>query len=131
MAKGRTNGTTPEIVVEGLEDIIERDRLKHLQLRDRTHQELQAFRAARSHEIKKKKFYVAHQDDKKYDKRAMRRAIKDINTNIRHWSDKCSQSDEKLAHHTLIVDTLTKQLAEQNMSLKRLAAWRREHGLQS
>lgn len=122
--------TEPEIVIEGIEVVIRRDLAKHRELRDRAQQDIQAFRAARIHEIKKKKFYVAHKDDKKYNKRAMSRAIKDININIRHWSDKVGLSEESLAHHTLIVDTLTEQLARQELDLKKLARFRKKHGLQ-
>lgn len=111
----------PFVVVEGMEDIIKRDLAKHQALLGRTRMELLAFRASRSHEIKKKKHYLSLIGQGKFDDEALREAIDtQINVNIRHLSDKCKMAEEKVEHHKLIVDTLTEQLEAQYTSLKRL-----------
>jgi hypothetical protein len=111
----------PFVVVEGMEDIIKRDLAKHQALLERTRMELLAFRASRSHEIKKKKHYLSLIGQGKFDDEALRKAIDtQINVNIRHLSDKCKMAEEKVEHHKLIVDTLTEQLEAQYTSLKRL-----------
>lgn len=123
----------PKVVIEGMEDVIRRDLEKHRMLREQTQNELMVWRAGRSHEIRKKKHYARlvrgeGPHAKRYSKKALRRSIKDINVNIRHLSDKCEGAEQKIAHHTEIVDTLSAHLAGQLDDLATLAEYRRANG---
>ena len=118
----------PEIVIEGFEEILERDLLKHKGLVEQTKREIDAYRMARAHEVKRKKYYRSLIGGGKFNDDSLRRSMGDIATNIRHLSDRVKVSEEKLEHHRLIVDTLTQQLEDQNKGLATLAKWRREHG---
>ena len=122
----------PKVVIQGLEQVIERDLDKHRMLLERTANELAVWRAGRSHEIRKKKHYaglIRGQGPRaeKYDKEALRAALDGINVNIQHLSDKCQGAEEKIAHHAEIVDTLTAQLAQQKRDLAFLAAYRERY----
>ena len=117
----------PEIVFEGMEIIIKRDLEKHKVLLITSNQELLAFRNARSHEIKRKKYYKSLIGGEKYNDDSLRRSMDDIAINIRHLSDKVKLSEDAIKHHTLIVDTLTEQLENQNRGLDALAKYRRDH----
>lgn len=117
----------PEIVVEGLEEIIKRDLLKHKSHVETTKIEIDTFRAARAHEIKRKKHYSKLIGGGKYNDEALRKAAGDIAVNIRHMSDRVDLAEQKLAHHTEIVDTLTLQLADQDAGLAVLAEYRRKN----
>ena len=111
----------PRIVIQGMEHIIERDLAKHKSLLEQRNRELMAFREARSHEIKRKKHYKTLIGQGKYNDTALERSMSDIAVNIRHLSDKVTTTERSIAHHALIVDTLTAQLAEQNDALRYLA----------
>lgn len=111
----------PRIVIQGIEHIIERDLAKHKSLLEQRNRELMAFREARSHEIKRKKYYKALIGQGKFDDAALERSMGCIAINIRHLSDKVTITERSIEHHTLIVDTLTAQLAEQNDALRYLA----------
>jgi len=116
----------PTTVIEGMDDIIRRDLNKHKFLLEQTKLELGAYREARSHEIKRKRHYRSLLGGGKYDDEALQRSMNDIATNIRHLGDKAKLAEEKIAHHTLIVDTLTKQLRDQNDALSALAQCRKD-----
>lgn len=119
----------PFVIVEGMEDIIERDLAEHKALLERTQTELLAYRQARSHEIKKKRHYLSLVGKGKYDDEALQSAVDtQININIRHLSDKCKLAEKKIEHHKLIVDTLNEQLKSQREGLKALAEARRANG---
>ena len=115
------------VVIDGIKEIIERDLEEHTYLLERTKQELSSFREGRSHEIKKKKHYNGLIGGEKYDDDSLREAMKDIATNIRHMSDKCTLAEEKIKHHQLIVDTLTEQLSNQNWLLAQAELYYQEH----
>ena len=117
----------PEIVFEGFEEITKRDLEKHKALLARSKIELLAYREARSYEIKKKKHYISLIGGSKYNDDALRTSIDSIAVNIQHFSDKVKLTEEAIAHHTLIVDTLTKQLEEQYKGLEALAKYRKDH----
>jgi len=115
----------PLVVIEGLEEIIERDLGRHKVLLDRSHGELQAYRRAKSHEIQRKRYYHSLIGGGKYDDNALREGIKQINQNINHLAQKVKLSKDAIEHHQHIVDTLTAQLEDQN---NRLDALRRSNG---
>ena len=117
----------PMVVINGIKEIIERDLELHKSLLERTKMELLSFRDGRSHEIKKKKHYNKLIGGGKYDDDSLRTAMLDIATNIRHMSDKCDMSQEKIKHHQLIVDTLTEQLGDQNYMLAQAELYYQEH----
>jgi len=118
-------GAEPIMVVEGMEDVIKLDLEKHKDLLDRTKHELQAYTGARAHEIKKKKHYKSLIGGGKYDDEALRRSMDEIGVNITHMSNKVKAAQEKIEHHTLIVDTLSKQLEDQYKGLATLAEHRK------
>lgn len=111
-----------------MEQIIKRDLLKHKELLGQTKGELDAFKMARAHEIKKKRYYSSLIGGEKYNDDSLRAAMKDIAINIRHLSDKADLAKQKMDHHSLIIDTLTKNLEAQNEGLAFLARYRKEHG---
>jgi hypothetical protein len=117
----------PQIVVEGIEDVIKRDLQKHKGILERTKIELIAYRSARSHEVQKKKHYKSLIGGGKFNDTALKKSMGDISINIRHFSDKIKLTEDAITHHSLIVDTLTKQLEDQNKGLEALAKYRREH----
>lgn len=118
----------PFIVVEGMEDIIERDLEKYKSLLDRTRMELLGFRGARAHEIKKKRHYLSLIGGGKFDDEALQNAIDtQINTNIQHFSDKCKMAQDRIELYTRIVDELTEQHKMQMMGVRALAAYRRNN----
>lgn len=118
-----------QIVVEGMEDIIERDLEKHKAILERARADQLAFRSARSHEIQKKKNWTSKIGGGKFDDDALRESIKLINVNIRHFSDKEKLAQDLIDFETNIVDTLTEQLANQHRGLDDLAKYRRDNAL--
>jgi hypothetical protein len=118
----------PVVIIDGLEVIIKRDLEKHKLLLIRSKADLDAFRLALSHQIKKKKHYVFQVGGGKYSDAALWESIAMIGVDIRHISDKAKLAEEALAHHSLIVDTLTAQLAEQHKNLKILVEFRERAG---
>jgi hypothetical protein len=126
-AKNRSN--EPVMVVEGMEDIIKKDLGAHKIILERTQQELLAYRNAVSGEIQKKKYYLTLIGGDKFNDNSLRNSINDINVNIKHMSDKVKLSKDKIEHETLIVDTLTEQLANQNHNLEVLAKHRLRESL--
>ncbi len=115
------------VVIEGIEEIIARDLAKHKAIVERTKTEIATFRTARAHEIKKKKHYRSLIGGEKYNDDALRKSIEEMAVNIRHTSDKAETGVRKLEHHTVIVGSLTEQLAKQNADLAYLAKWRKDN----
>ena len=127
----KDTGGDPEIYIEGFEPLIERDLQKHKDILERTKLELNAYRQAVSHEVKKKKHYASLIGSGKFNDDALRESIKtQINTNIRHMSDKAKLAQDKIEHETLIVDTLTKQLEEYRGKMQKLAEYRMKQAIQ-
>ena len=117
----------PEVVIEGMEQIIQRDLDKHKSLLEAAHGDLLAFRRARSHEIKKKKHYRNQIGKGKFNDKALEEARVQMAINIRHLSDKADLAERRIAHETEIVETLTQQLEDQMAGLSRLYKHRLEH----
>ena len=115
----------PEIVIEGMEQIIRRDLEKHRSLLDAAKLDLAAFRTARSHEVQKKKHYRKLIGQGKFNDVSLQKARGQMAINIRHMSDKADTAERSIAHETEIVETLTQQLENQMAGLKRLAEYRR------
>lgn len=109
---------TPHIVVEGIEELIGRDLEKSKSIIEITKREQFSYKAAVSHEIKKKRYYISLIGGDKFNDDALRKSISDINVNITHMQNKVKATQDKIAHYTTIVDTLTVQLAEQMDKLK-------------
>lgn len=120
MNKDRRNGG-PLLVVEGLEDVIKLDLDRHKEILSQAKNSLVSFRHGLSHELKKKKHYKSLIGGGKYNDDALKQSIQQININIRHMSDKVKITQEKIAFEDNIVQTLTKQLAEQEALLLILA----------
>lgn len=102
----------PTIFLEGIDEVIRRDLAKHRALIVQTQGDLDAFTDARKHEIAKKRHYYRQIGRGKFNDDALRKSVDGIRVNIKHFDDKVKQATEKLAHHKLIVDTLTGQLEE-------------------
>ena len=115
----------PKIYIEGIGSVIKQDLKKHKVLLQRSKTELLSYREARSHEIKKKKYYNTLIGGGKFDDESLRNSINDIGVNIRHMSDKVKLSEDAIKHHTLIVDTLTDQLDNYNKGMRELTKSRR------
>jgi hypothetical protein len=117
----------PEIVIEGIEEVIKKDLKKHQAILERSKLELIAYKNSRSHEIQKKKKWKSHIGGGKFNDDALRESMDQIAINIRHMSDKVDLTNEAIKHHTEIVDTLIEQLDNQMKGLKTLAKYRKEH----
>ena len=117
----------PEIVIEGMEQIIRRDLEQHRSLLDAAKLDLVAFRTARSHEVQKKKHYRRLIGQGKFNDVSLQKARDQMAVNIRHMSDKTDIAERSIAHETEIVETLTQQLKNQMAGLKRLAEYRGEN----
>jgi len=117
----------PLVVIDGILQVIERDLENHKILLERTKLELDSFRQARSHEIRKKKHYKSLIGGEKFDDASLRNSMNDIAINIRHFSDKCTMAEEKIKHHQKIVDTLTEQVKDQNWLLAQAELYYQEH----
>jgi hypothetical protein len=102
----------PEVFIEGIDAVIKLDLGKHKELLAQTLVELASFNEAVLHESARKRHYYRLVGGEKYDDEALLRSVKDIRINIRHLSDKAKLAQDKIDHHTLIVDTLTEQLQD-------------------
>lgn len=119
----------PEIVIEGIEEVIKKDLKKYQEILERNKLELIAYRNARSHEIKKKKHYKNLIGGGKYNDDSLRESMNQIAINIRHMSNKVDLTEKAIKHHTEIVDTLTEQLENQMKGLKVLAKYREQNAV--
>lgn len=104
----------PEIFIEGVDVIIRLDLGKHKELLAQTTTEMHGFRDAATHESKRKRHYYRLIGGGKYDDDALERSVVQIRQNIVHLTRKAEAAADKIAHHSLIVDTLTEQLATYN-----------------
>jgi hypothetical protein len=104
----------PEIFIEGIDVVIKLDLGKHKELLARSQVDFQSFCEARDHEAARKRHYYRLIGGGKYDDDALKRSVEDIRINVRHLSDKAKLAQDKIEHHTLIVDTLTEQLQDYN-----------------
>lgn len=116
----------PQIVIEGMEEILERDLAKHEGTVENAQRELEAYREGRAYEVRKKKHYRSLVNAGKYDQKAMESAIEQIDINLRHMADKVKLSKERIAHHQEIVDKLKEELANQYRGLKHLEEQRKD-----
>lgn len=112
----------PYVVIEGLDVILKRDIEEHQGHLERSKLEKQKFVEARSHEIKRKRNWRGHIGGGKFDDEALEVALAQMVQNIAMWSDKVKLSDDAIAHHTHIVDTLSAQLEEHNATLAAIVA---------
>jgi hypothetical protein len=106
------NDDGPTVFVEGVDEIIRRDLVKHKGLLEKRQIERLAFNEAVGHAIAKKKYYRDLIGGGKYNDDALKTSIKDQNINIRHLQDKVKLARDGIEHETLIVDTLTEQLKQ-------------------
>jgi len=124
--KKKTARTDPDIVFEGMEEILERDLSKHKGILQQTKLEMDAYSDARSYEVRKKRHYKSLVNAGKYDQKAMEEAIAQIDINLRHMVDKKKLCVEKIAHHEEIISKLEEELADQYRGLKKLAKQRKD-----
>jgi len=118
-----------KVVVEGMEDVIERDLLKHQGYLAESNKERLAFLDAEAHERNKAAHYKRMIGKGKFNDVALQKSISDIRINIRHMQDRAKVAHDRIEHETLIVETLTQQLESQYDGLKSLAQARKEeHG---
>jgi len=108
----RERRVAPEVFIEGIDVVIRLDLGKHKELLAQSQVDVLAFREARDHESARKRHYYRLIGGGKYDDEALERSVKDIRVNVRHLSDKVKLAEDKIDHHTLIVDTLTEQLQD-------------------
>ena len=111
----------PIVVIDGLEKVIKKDLEKHKVLLTRSKLDLITFREAVAYQVKKKKHYKSLVGGGKFNDAALQGTMTTIGIDLRHMGDRVKLAEEAIAHHSLIVDTLTVQLADQNKKLKILA----------
>ena len=116
----------PQIVIEGIEEIIKRDLVKHKAILLLLPLSLQALETARGHEVEKKRYYRSLVGGGKFNDEALEESIKQSKINIRQNSDKIKLTKDAIKHHTEIVNTLAAQLEVQEQSLRDLAEFRRD-----
>lgn len=121
----------PRVVTEGLEILIERDLEKHKTALELAKANLEAFERARTHEIAKKKYYRRQIGGGKYNDEALRASMEQMRVNITHLSNRVKEEKDRIAHETLVVDTLTRQMAEQIEGLEALARYRISHAVRN
>lgn len=115
----------PDIVIEGMEEIINRDLLKFQEVLKQKNVELLAYREARAYLVKRKKEYTKLlEGDNKYKKDSLNNALDMMVIDIRQISDKIKLTEEAIEHYKLVVDTLTEQKKAQDLGLKRLNEYR-------
>jgi len=124
--KKKTVRADPDIVFEGMEEILERDLAKHKGILQQTKLEMGAYSDARSYEVRKKRHYKSLVNEGKYDRESMDAAIAQIDINLRHMLDKKKLSMEKITHHEEIISKLEEELANQYKGLKQLAKQRKD-----
>ena len=124
MSENENNKEESLLIVEGMEPIIQRDLDSHKVMLERTQADSDVFKQAVSHEVKKKRYYLSLIGGGKFNDDALRTSIDHMNINIRHLSDKAKAAQEKVKHHTLIIDTLTEQLKNYRENLQKLAEYK-------
>jgi len=108
----------PQVIILGIDKVIKRDLGKHKELLEQCKVTLLTYREAVSHQVKKKKHYASLIGGEKFDDGSLRVSISMINIDIRAMSDKVKLTEDEIKHHTLIVDTLTEQLADYQRKLE-------------
>ena len=108
------------IVIEGIDIIIKRDLDKHKALLEKNIIDIQAMNRARGSEIGRKRFYGEQKGKRRYQDDAMDAAIIQMSINITGYSRKILATEELKKFNTNIVDTLTQQLKDYNINLKKL-----------
>ena len=111
----------PKIFVRGIDKVLKKDLVKHQALLLRSSQELDAYKEARTHLVKRKKYYRSLIGGGKFNDTSLQNSIDGLVIDLRHMSDKVKLSSEAMEHHSLIVDTLSGQLEEYNETLLELA----------
>jgi chromosome segregation ATPase len=114
----------PIVVIEGLENIIERDLLREKSRLGQAQRDLKAFQDGVSHHVQKKRYYKTLIGGEKFNDESLKQSIADINTNIRHMSDKKQLALEKIEWHKKIIKKLESDLAEQRDLLATLKKYR-------
>ena len=109
-----TGRSDPVIRIKGIDKVIKLDLEKHKDLLERSKLELDSYRESVSHLIKRKKHYKSLLNGSKYSDEALRESMGMIAVDIRAMSDKVKLSQDAIDHHTLIVDTLSRQLDDYN-----------------
>ena len=108
---------TPQVITIGIDKVIAKDLGKHKELLDQSKHRLLTYREAQSHQVQKKRHYAKLIGGDTYDDEALKASITMINTDVRAMADKCKLTLEEIEHHTLIVDTLTEQLANYHKAI--------------
>ena len=109
----------PEVITIGIDKVIEIDLGKHKAQLEQSKQRLLAYREAQSHQVQKKRHYAKLIGGGTFDDDALKASITMINTDVRAMADKCRVSEEEIAHHSLIVDTLTEQLVNYHKTIEK------------
>lgn len=115
----------PKVVIEGIEEVLEKDLKKHRKAVEQANLDFAAYREARSHEKRKKAHYSTLVGGEKFNDSALGKGMEQCDINIRHMSDKMKLSRKKIDHHTEIVVRLEKELKDQYESLKELKEHRK------
>lgn len=117
--RAKAEAKAPEVLTLGIDKVIEKDLGKHKAMLEQAKQRLLSFRTAQSHQVQKKRHYAKLIGGGTYDDKALQESIAMINVDVRAMADKVKLSEEEIAHYTLIVDTLTGQLADYHSKLDR------------
>ena len=115
----------PQVVVEGMEDVLEMDLKKNEGILAQTQTELSEYQSARIHEKNRKKHYEGLIGGGKFNDGALKRGIDQSVINIKHFSDKIKLSNDKIVLHTDIVKQLKDAFRNQYAGLKVLEEHKR------
>ena len=111
----------PVIFVEGIDEIIRRDLVKHTDMLASRKLDLQSWQEGVSHHVRMKRHYVKQIGGGKFNDDALRKSVDQINLNITHLQQKVKLAKEAIEHETLIVDTLTEQLEDYEVNARAFA----------
>lgn len=123
-AKKQINNS-PDIIIEGMEEIIDRDLVKFQGVLEQKTHELLAYREARSYLVKRKREYnKLLEGDNNYNKDSLKTALDGMVIDLRQMSDKVKLTEEAIEHFKMVVDDLAEQKKAQDLGLKRLNEYR-------
>lgn len=114
----------PFVVVEGIENKMEQDLLKHRSLIGQSRRDKVAWKEALSHEVAKKRHYKTLIGGGKYNDEALETAREQMNINIRHFQDKVEGAEKKIEWHKNIVKKLETDLKNQRALLEKLRLYK-------
>ncbi len=106
------NEEQPWIFIKGIDKVIKLDLGKNKALLERFRREEEAYKQSISGLIQKKRYYKGLIGGGKFNDESLRESIKMMNVDISDMNNKVNATQQMIAFHKEIVDTLTTQLLD-------------------